>query len=75
MTSFDAIISVFNIIDEKNSLSTTTPGHWKAKTAKKAIDKLLKLLGLRSQNDIELHVEQFRKKKDNFNELLFSIQS
>ena len=54
--------SVFNITDENNTFSTTIPGHWISKSAEKSNDELLKILELRSQNDIDLHVEQVIKK-------------
>ena len=38
------------------------PGHWETKSAEKTIDELKKKLKLRSQNGIDLHVEQVRKK-------------
>ena len=38
------------------------PGHYETEPAQKTIDELNKLLELRSQNGIELHVEQVRKK-------------
>ena len=39
----------------------TIPGHWNSKSVENTIDELNKLLDLRSQNDIELRVEQVRK--------------
>ena len=41
----------------------STPAHWNYKSAEKTIDELSKLLELRSQNDIELHVEQVRQRR------------
>ena len=38
------------------------PGHYETESAEKTINELNKLLELRSQNGIELHVEQVRKK-------------
>ena len=61
-TSFEATNSVFNIIDENNSLSITIPGHWETKSAGKIIDELNNLLELRSENGIELHVKEVRKR-------------
>ena len=61
LTSFEAMNSVFNITDDNNSFSINTPGHCNTKTAEKPVDELNKLLELRCPNDIELHVEQFRK--------------
>ena len=65
LTSFEATNSVFNIVDENNRFSITIPGHLNSKSSEKAIDELNKFLELRSQNDIELHVEQVRKKGRN----------
>ena len=62
VTSFEATNSVFNITDENNTFSVSISGHWETKTAEKTIDEKNKLLELRSQNGIELHVEQVRKK-------------
>ena len=62
MTFFEPTSSVFNTTDENNSFSITIPCHWNSNSAEKTIDEVNKLLELRSQNDIELHVEQVRKK-------------
>ena len=62
VSSLECTNSVFNISDENNSFSTNIPGHWQNKDAEKAIDEPNKLLKLRSQNGIDLHVEQVRKK-------------
>ena len=62
VSSFECTNSVFNITNDNNSFSITIPGHWETKSAEKSIDELNKLLELRSQNGIELHVEQVRKK-------------
>ena len=56
-SSFATTNSVFNIINENNSSSITTPGHWNSKSAEKTFDELDKLLELRSENDNELHIE------------------
>ena len=56
--SLEAANSVFVITDENNSFSITTPGHWSSESAQKTIDELNKLIDLRSENDIDLHVEQ-----------------
>ena len=61
MTCFEATNSVFIINPENNSFSISIPGHWNSKSVKKTIDELNKLLVFRSENDIELHVEQVRK--------------
>ena len=62
LSTFECTNSVFNITNENNSFSITIPGHWKTKSAEKTIDEPNKLLELRSQNGIELHIEQVRKK-------------
>ena len=62
VTSFDCTNSVFKITNENNSFSITIPGHWETESAENAIDEINKLLELRSQKGIELHVEQVRKK-------------
>ena len=62
VTSFEATNSVSNITNENNSFSIPIPGHWNCKSGEKAITELNKLLELRSQIDIELQVDQVRKK-------------
>ena len=62
VTSFECTKSVFNITSENSSFSTTIPGHWESKSAEKTMDEPIKLLELRSQKSVELHVEQGRKK-------------
>ena len=62
MTFLEVTNSVFNITDENNSFSITIPGHWDSKSAERTIDELNKLLKLRSQNGLDLHVEPVRKK-------------
>ena len=59
---FDCTNSVYNITNENNSFSIIIPGHYQSESAEKTINELNKLLELRSQNGIELHVEQVRKK-------------
>ena len=62
MILFEATNSVFNITDENNSSSISTPGYWNSESAQKTIDEINKLLELRSQNDSNYYVEQVRKK-------------
>ena len=62
VTSFDCTNSVFNITKENISFSIPLPGHWDSKSAEKITDELNKLLELRSENGIDLHVDQVRKK-------------
>ena len=49
----------FNKTYENNSFSITVQGHWESKSAQKTIDKLNKLLEVRS---LELHVNEVRKR-------------
>ena len=65
MTSLEATNSVFNIANENNYFSINIPGHLNHKSGKKTLDELNKLLQLRSQNDIEKHVKEVRKKQIN----------
>ena len=62
VSSFESTNSVFNITDENNGFSIATPGHWKSEDTEEIITELNKLLELRSQNGIDLHVDQVRKK-------------
>ena len=62
MSSCETTNSVFNVTDENNSFSIAIPGHLNSKSAGKTIDELNKLLELRSENDIELHMQQFEKR-------------
>ena len=62
VSSYECTNSVFNIFNENKSSSIIVPGHYETESAEKTINELNKLLELRSQNSIELHVEQIRKK-------------
>ena len=62
VSSFECTNSVFNKTNENNSFSIIIPGHFQNKSDEKTIDELKKFLELRSENGIELHVEQVRKK-------------
>ena len=68
-TNFEAINSVFNIIDENKSFSLCTPNYWaptgctqKEQGGKETINNLKEIIELRSQNDIELHVKEVETK-------------
>ena len=74
MTSFKATNSVLKITDENNSFSITIPGLWNSKSAEKTFEEQIKILGLKSQIDIELSVELV-KKRDTFNRRLLFNQS
>ena len=71
-TVFEVINSAFNITHEDNGFSITTPGHWNSKSAVKSIDILHKSLELTSENDIELYVEQFKKRRVLLNDFIQS---
>ena len=58
VTSFEAMNSVFNITDEKNSFAISTPGYWSPDGGEEIINNLIIIIELRSENDIELHVEE-----------------
>ena len=62
VSSLECTNSVFNITNKNGFFGIIVPGHWESKSAEKTIDELNKLLDLRSENGIELHVEQVRKK-------------
>ena len=62
VTSFECTNSVFNITNENNSFSISITGHWNSEDGEEFINELNKLLELRSENDIEFHVEEVRKR-------------
>ena len=72
--SFEATNSVVIITHENSCFSITLQGHWNSKSSEKTIDELNKILELKTRNDIDLHVEQV-KKRNNFDKRLFFIQS
>ena len=61
VVSIECKNSVVNITNENDSFSITTTDHWNSESAEKSVDELNKLIDLRFENDIELHVEQVRK--------------
>ena len=62
VNSFEVTNSVLNITSENNSLSISTPGHWNSEDGQELISELNKLLELRSENDIDLHVKEVKKR-------------
>ena len=62
MTLFECTITVLNITNTNNSFSITIPGHWQTESAEETIDELNKLLELRTQKGIELHVRGVRER-------------
>ena len=59
VSSFECTNSVFNTTNENNSFSIIIPGHYQTEFAEETIDKLYKLLELKS---LELHVAEVRKR-------------
>ena len=62
VSSLECTNSVFNITNENNSFSIIEPGHYQNNPNEKIVDDLNKLIELRSENSIELHVKAFRKR-------------
>ena len=48
VTNFEATSSVFNITSENNSLSISIPGHWNSQEGEELINKLNKILKLKT---------------------------
>ena len=63
VSSFKTTNSVPNITDENISLSISVPGHWNPEDGEELINNLNKLLELRSENHIELHVKEVKKRE------------
>ena len=61
VTSFETNTSVYNLSNENDSFSVTTPGHWTSKGGAETIEELQKLLELRPENDTDLHVKEVAK--------------
>ena len=59
VSSFECTNSVFNITNENNNFSIIIPGHYQTDSAENTIDKLNKLLELKS---LDLHVAEVRKR-------------
>ena len=64
MSLFKTTNSVFDITDENKSFSISIPGRWRIPIylEDRISDKLKNLLKLKSENDIELYVEEVRKR-------------
>ena len=60
---FETTNSVLNITHEKKCFSITIEGPWSSRGNDKNISKLQKLSEMRQNNDIELHVEEVRKRR------------
>ena len=61
VTSFGATNPVFNLTDKNNSFSLSTSSYWTPNVAEKTFDQINEILGLRSQNDIEIFVNEVAK--------------
>ena len=61
--SSEAMNSFFNITDEINKFFLSTSCYWTPEDNEKLINKLNKLLRLRSETNIELHVKKCWKKR------------
>ena len=64
VTSFEKTNSNFNITNRNNSFSNGKPGFWRIPfhLPDEIIDRLKRILKLRSENDIELHVKEVGKR-------------
>ena len=62
VTNFRTTILVFNITSGNKSFPIRTPGHWNSEDGDELISKLNKLLELRSEEYIELHVREIGKR-------------
>ena len=62
MTSFEATNSVFNITDKNTSFSISLTNYWILVGGDDFINKLKKLIEVRSQNDIELYGKDFEER-------------
>ena len=65
VSSFERTNSVLNKTNENKSFSISISGHWNSDDGEELINKLNKLLELRSENDIVKEVE--KKKYSNKN--------
>ena len=60
VSSFECTNSVFNITDKNNSFSIIIPGHYSSKDDEITFERLNTLLERRSENGIELHVQEVK---------------
>ena len=61
VSSFEATNSVFNITNENDSFSITTPGHWSSRGDAETIQELRSILQLRSKNNINCMLKKLEK--------------
>ena len=62
VTSFEATNTVFNITDKNTRFSISSPNYWIPVGGEELLNKLKKVLEVRSQNDIVLHGKIFEKR-------------
>ena len=62
MTCFEATNSVFNVNLENNSFSISATGLWTSEDGEELINKLIKFLERRSENDIGLHDKEVERR-------------
>ena len=62
VTSLEATKSLFNITNEYNSFPNTIPSHWYSRGGEDTMKRQRELKLLRAQNDIELHVQDIKKR-------------
>ena len=60
LTNFEPTNTDFIITNGNNSFSVSTPGYWSSRHRAETLNRLREFIGLRAQNDIELHVEECR---------------
>ena len=61
VTFFETMNFIFIITDEKYSFSASTSSYWSPEFGENSTNKQIKLLVLRPQNDIELHLSDVEK--------------
>ena len=61
-TIFEATSSVFNITNGNSRFSNSIPRHGNSEDGEELFNKLTKLVELRSQNDMKLHVKEVEKR-------------
>ena len=62
VTSFVTTLSVLNTTDENNSSSVIAPGHWYPENAEETVNNLNILIDLRSENELDLHINEVNKR-------------
>ena len=63
LTSFEATNSVFKVTEKNNSFSSSTTGLWFSGGGAEINNKTKKLLEMRHNNDIDIHVGEVSQEK------------